>query len=463
MANKEHLALLKQGVEIWNQWRNEHESIVPDLSGVDLSGADLSGVNLSGADLSGADLTGAILGKTIFSGATLSGANLSGLDLTMTEFILADLTKANLSGVDLRGANLSGADLSEANLSGAKLIGADPNEANLSGFHLRPEFRLRLTRISPEPFNTSLLDEIISTTRKPVVVFTEMTVLDQVQFSAYYPREAQTNTRYSFLLYAHTKEAFEQVADDVEKFRDELGNKVPPPKTAKQTTQIRLDTPITIVPESEQIEFDPPSLTKKWGGEWTRFGFDFKPTQAMSGDTLFIRASVQVATVEVAHINCAVEVIEEKRNSPSDMGEAESPLEEAKLNSNTFSLYQTIFISYSRKDKEVVKVYKLVQEAVGNIAFKDTDSIRAGEDWRSALALAIDQADIFQLFWSDNSAGSPNVRDEWEYTLKYKCPENRCVGFIRPVCWNDPIKPSPPEELGHLHFKYVPLDELVAS
>jgi hypothetical protein len=89
--------------------------------------------------------------------------------------------------------------------------------------------------------------------------------------------------------------------------------------------------------------------------------------------------------------------------------------------------------------------------------------VAKGEDWRSALASAIDQSDIFQLFWSDNSAGSPNVRDEWEYALQHKCPETRCVGFIRPVCWNDPIKPSPPEELGHLNFKYVPLDELVSS
>jgi hypothetical protein len=139
----------------------------------------------------------------------------------------------------------------------------------------------------------------------------------------------------------------------------------------------------------------------------------------MSGDTLFIRVSIQVATVEVAHINCAVEVMKQEAGSSQNIAEADNPLAEASLNSNTSSLYQTIFISYSRKDTEVVKVYKLVQEAVGNIAFKDTDSIRAGENWRSALALAIDQADIFQLFWSENSAQSENVHNEWEYALKH--------------------------------------------
>jgi hypothetical protein len=265
------------------------------------------------------------------------------------------------------------------------------------------------------------------------------------------------------LIYAHTKEAFGQVADDVKKFRDELGNNVPPPKTAKQTTPISLNTQITVVPECDQITFDPPSLTKIWDEAWTRFVFDFKPARVVSGVPLDIRVSVQIATVEVAHIHCTVDVLEAKAASTPPVTETENPLAEAKLNSTTSYLYETIFISYSRKDKDIVKVYKHVQEAVGNVSFVDTYSIRAGEDWRAALARAIDQADIFQLFWSENSAGSPNVRDEWQYALQHKCPDTRCVGFIRPVCWTDPIEPSPPEELGHLNFKYRSLAELGIS
>ena len=34
MANKEHLAILKQGVEVWNKWRKENPEIKPDLSDV---------------------------------------------------------------------------------------------------------------------------------------------------------------------------------------------------------------------------------------------------------------------------------------------------------------------------------------------------------------------------------------------------------------------------------------------
>ncbi len=31
MANQEHLDVLERGVKIWNQWREEHSEIEPDL------------------------------------------------------------------------------------------------------------------------------------------------------------------------------------------------------------------------------------------------------------------------------------------------------------------------------------------------------------------------------------------------------------------------------------------------
>ncbi len=43
MANQEQLDILKQGVEAWNQWREEHIDIQPDLFEANLSGAYLRG------------------------------------------------------------------------------------------------------------------------------------------------------------------------------------------------------------------------------------------------------------------------------------------------------------------------------------------------------------------------------------------------------------------------------------
>jgi hypothetical protein len=57
-ANPEHLDLLRQGVDVWNEWRanNSTDNSDGDLRGVDLAKATLSRANLWWSDLSRADL-----------------------------------------------------------------------------------------------------------------------------------------------------------------------------------------------------------------------------------------------------------------------------------------------------------------------------------------------------------------------------------------------------------------------
>jgi uncharacterized protein YjbI with pentapeptide repeats len=52
MANDEHVAILKKGVDAWNAWRNKNPDICPNLSEATLDGADLRSANLIEADLS---------------------------------------------------------------------------------------------------------------------------------------------------------------------------------------------------------------------------------------------------------------------------------------------------------------------------------------------------------------------------------------------------------------------------
>jgi uncharacterized protein YjbI with pentapeptide repeats len=121
MANQEHLDILNQGVDAWNQWRKEHAYIQPDLSHTDLSHTTLRYVNLSHSTLNDADL----------SSATLNDANLSSADLSHAKLHYARLHYANLYDANLRYATLSHADLRNADLSHATLSYANLNDANL--------------------------------------------------------------------------------------------------------------------------------------------------------------------------------------------------------------------------------------------------------------------------------------------------------------------------------------------
>src|SRR6266487_2821918 len=128
MADQQHLEKLRQGVEIWNLWRNEHPIEDVDLSRADLIGSNLSNaildyVNLSGAKLSGANLSGAKLSGAKLSGANLSRADLSGVDLSETYLIRANLSGANLSRANLVRAILVKTNLEHANLTGCTIHG----------------------------------------------------------------------------------------------------------------------------------------------------------------------------------------------------------------------------------------------------------------------------------------------------------------------------------------------------
>lgn len=94
MANQEHLAILKQGVEPWNQWRRVNPDILPDLSYADLREMHLEGAYLRRCNLLEANLSG-----THLEGANLMNAVLERADLRLAFFSNATrLNRANLGG-----------------------------------------------------------------------------------------------------------------------------------------------------------------------------------------------------------------------------------------------------------------------------------------------------------------------------------------------------------------------------
>lgn len=137
MANPEHLAILKRGVQEWNAWRTEHKAVRPDLSAADLRQGDLTSADFRWADLREANLQLTGLSGACFQGASLFGANLGGSDLAHASLVAAHLRVAILERADLSQADLTGATLVRARLSQAHLRGAHLNEADLGWADLR--------------------------------------------------------------------------------------------------------------------------------------------------------------------------------------------------------------------------------------------------------------------------------------------------------------------------------------
>jgi hypothetical protein len=136
MANEKHLAILKKGVGVWNDWRRKRVDSRPDLSGADLSNIDLRSANLSRADLCEANLNGANLSGAKLFGAEFSGSNLSGARLTSADLNGVDLSEAVLNAADLTYALILHVDFIESILSGADLSHAHIGWSTFAGIAL---------------------------------------------------------------------------------------------------------------------------------------------------------------------------------------------------------------------------------------------------------------------------------------------------------------------------------------
>jgi hypothetical protein len=114
--------------------------------------------------------------------------------------------------------------------------------------------------------------------------------------------------------------------------------------------------------------------------------------------------------------------------------------------------YRKIFPSYSHDDQAIVADFAAVVRALGDEYLQDVLTLRSGEQWQTRLPELIEQADVFQLFWSSHSMRSPYCRQEWEHALALGRPL-----FVRPVYWEDPLPQDPtlglpPVALRDLHF-----------
>ena len=128
MAKLKHLAILQQGVGVWNEWRAKHQS-----KWCDLDDADLRNANLQEADFSLAGIDRADLRFANMSGATFATASLRGSKLFSTNLSRACFQEAFLKHAYLRRAILADASLADVDFSGADLTRADFSNADFSG------------------------------------------------------------------------------------------------------------------------------------------------------------------------------------------------------------------------------------------------------------------------------------------------------------------------------------------
>lgn len=261
--------------------------------------------------------------------------------------------------------------------------------------------------------------------------------LSAVEFSAYFPREIQPNTWQPLRAYVYKPQAQSAVAADA---AAELGALLSGYREVARPAQTRITEGalITATPELPGFQFNPPTAQIAFYDDWQRFDFRLRATSAPLDHAANGRITFSVEGIIIADVPLAIYV--------GASAAQPAPVSSAR------PIYQSIFCSYSHRDTQIVERIEKAYKVLGFTSLRDVLTLKSGQNWDAELLRLIDQADIFQLFWSTAASQSKAVRKEWLYALQRRALR---PDFVRPVFWEQPMPPPPPE-LSPIHFAFEP-------
>jgi hypothetical protein len=210
---------------------------------------------------------------------------------------------------------------------------------------------------------------------------------------------------------------------------------------ATASTGVSRGTTVTLVPSADGVVFNPERVDVAWQEDVQEVPFRLQVQPGTAPGVIPGRVDVFVGTLPVAIVSIGLDV------------SAGSTEDRPQQTVSSARMFERVFASYSRQDQEVVLACTSLYQAMGVTVLVDQADLQSGDDWRSKLHRLIDEADVFQLYWSTNSSSSSAVGNEWHYALGMHAKGPR---FIRPVYWESPM-PTPPAELAHVHFSRIDL------
>lgn len=280
-------------------------------------------------------------------------------------------------------------------------------------------------------------------------------IADNLQFTAYRPKGIRPNVWAKMFVFAHLDERPSWLNEDDRSPHEEviaqaqqlLGKKFD--EYRHSTDDSRLAVPregeITMLPEVSGIEFNPPRRSFFWkdGVAVHTESFDMRANPSLDGQTARGRLTIFLGRIILAEISLAIRVDQQYIAQPNSAATTDDRHGQERSASRAF---RKVFASYSHRDLGIVEEMERHARSFGDEYLRDWVHLRSGERWHDGLQQLIRAADVFQLFWSPNSAQSEFVAQEWQYALALGRDT-----FVRPTYWQDPM-PDPPEQLRSLHF-----------
>ncbi|HLL76357.1 MAG TPA: TIR domain-containing protein [Pyrinomonadaceae bacterium] len=275
---------------------------------------------------------------------------------------------------------------------------------------------------------------------------------ENVMFTVYRPKAVAPGRWYKFLAFAHLSERRPDAPPDAPdpvravelEAKQLLGKQFAGHLSTTQQTAHTVPHmgELVFAPHVEGVTFNPPAQGVLWLRDAHRAEFEMSASPNYEGQVLRGSLTIFLGRLILADIPITVRV---DSTLPAPTPEH--------FEQSSARAYRKIFPSYSRLDADVVEEFERYAEAMGDKYLRDVSTLRSGEEWDERLRELIEQAEVFQLFWSSNSMRSQFVRREWEHALSLRRPN-----FVRPTFWEEPMPRDgelPPEDLARLHFHRI--------
>lgn len=265
----------------------------------------------------------------------------------------------------------------------------------------------------------------------------------RLRFASYYPSQISPGSWSTLLAYFGSENSLERAEEDSKRRLESAKMRLSRRSRGGASRSVRPGQRITIIPELPGCRFNPPWVSIDWLEDFHcaefRLQLQEESPDALEGHNLAGSVGYYVGPILLGEVRLLI-------GTGPQLEEAALPFEKALANP-----YESIFISYSRKDSALVAAFEKAYRALGFELIRDVNFIRSGEDWGERLREGIESANIFQLYWSHFSKSSEQVKREWLYALDLKRDH-----FIRPVYWEEPL-PKPPRALAKIQFHRIVL------
>lgn len=186
-------------------------------------------------------------------------------------------------------------------------------------------------------------------------------------------------------------------------------------------------------------QIDEASQSIVWQGEPRSCQFALRLPAELAGRNCIVKARVLVGSMPVGVLRFTLKVSGTGTTANSD------------LVGEVARRYRQAFLSYSHEDRVKVLAYAQLLDAIGIKYFQDIASLRTMEDWEPRLHSAINECDLFLLFWTASASRSEWVEREARYAVARQKKTNEEMPDVMPV-FLEPEAPQPPDWIKDRHF-----------